>query len=109
MNLNEETYLEKLEEDYHDLVISEYKLENKNAVDKPIVESFSFVEANSCEFIGSKMLFNPLLFLTKSINPLKAETRKLPIDFIFSQSDKTIINITIPTGFEVVCVIVSSS
>ena len=101
MNLNEETYLEKLEEDYHDLVISEYKLENKNAVDKPIVESFSFVEANSCEFIGSKMLFNPLLFLTKSINPLKAETRKLPIDFIFSQSDKTIINITIPTGFEV--------
>jgi hypothetical protein len=101
INLNEETYLEKLQEDYHDLVISEYKLENEKAVDKPIVESFSFVEANSCEFIGSKMLFNPLLFLTKSINPLKAETRKLPIDFIFPQSDKTTIIITIPTGFEV--------
>ncbi|HRZ31922.1 MAG TPA: DUF3857 domain-containing protein [Flavobacterium sp.] len=99
--LSVESYIEKLEKDYYNMVISEYKLENENAVDKPIVESFSFVEANSCEFIGSKMLFNPLLFLTKSINPLKAETRKLPIDFIFSQSDKTIINITIPTGFEV--------
>jgi hypothetical protein len=99
--MNKIAYIEKLESDHQDIVISEYKIENENLFDKPIIQTFSFVEESACDFIGSTIVFNPLLFLTKSINPLKAETRKLPIDFIFPQSDKTIFNIIIPEGYEI--------
>ncbi len=99
--MNKTAYVEKLESDHQDIVISEYKIENEYLFDKPIIQTFSFVEENACDFIGSSIVFNPLLFLTKSINPLKAETRKLPIDFIFPQSDKTIFTISIPEGYEI--------
>lgn len=98
---NQENYIEKLEDQYQNIQIDEFSIENLKDNDKPILETFSFSSADDSEFNGDKIMLNPFLFLTKSINPFKAEKRDLPIDFVFPTQEKFMININIPDGFKV--------
>jgi hypothetical protein len=68
---------------------------------QPIVENYSFKHNNSVEIIGDKIYFSPLLFLAQTENPFKQETRTYPVDFVYPNQDKYLINITIPDGYAV--------
>ncbi|MCK5442238.1 MAG: DUF3857 domain-containing protein, partial [Maribacter sp.] len=100
-DIDEETYLEKLEETYDGLEISEYSIKDKNVVGKPIVESFSFNKEDGVEIIGDKMYLSPLFWYTMSENPFKLENRDYPIDFTYPWQDKYMINVKIPEGYKV--------
>lgn len=96
-----ESYLEMLEKRLNNIEIGDYELTNKTELAKPAIESYSFKHNNSVEVIGDKMYFSPMLFLAMTQNPFKQETRKYPIDFLYPNQDKYLINITIPEGYAV--------
>lgn len=99
--LTEDDYLEKLEKKYQGIEITDFELQNKNELTKPIVENYSFESQNGMEVIGDKMYFSPLLFFAATKNPFTQENREYPIDFFFPQQDKYTVSITIPDGYEV--------
>ncbi|WP_411030239.1 DUF3857 domain-containing protein [Spongiimicrobium sp. 3-5] len=99
--VDEDSYLEKLENDLNGLEISNYKVLNKEHVGKAIVETYDFFMESQLEVIGDKIYFSPLLFKQTKENPFKLEKRDYPIDFAFPWQDKYIINIVIPEGYKV--------
>jgi len=101
-NKNEESYLEKLEQQLGDLKITDYKIENeKTNLINPISESYSFTSENQTEIVGDKMLVNALLFFTRSKNPFTQEKRQNPIYFGYPSQEKFNLNIEIPEGYSV--------
>lgn len=99
-NSNQDVYVEKLEAD-NNLTIEEYKIENEKEVEKMIIETYSFSNANTLDMSGDKIIVYPLLFFTNKINPFKQEVRTMPVDFLFPRQDKYMINISIPKGYQV--------
>ena len=98
---NKENYLEKIENDFQGIQITDYKIENSKILSKPIIENFTFTANNQCEIIGDKMYINPLLFFTESKNPFVEEKRELPIYFGYPRQEKYNITIQIPEGYVV--------
>lgn len=97
----EETYLEKLENEYDKIEIKEYQRTNEKNINLPVSEVFSFTSSNSTEVIGGKIYINPMLFYASHENPFKQEVREYPVDFGFPFMDKYAINIQIPEGFKI--------
>jgi len=99
-SLKEEEYLDKLENDYNKIEISEYTRTNEKEILMPTLESYSFT-GNLCEVIGGKIYVNPMLFFTNDKNPFKQEVREYPVDFSYPYADKFNITIQIPDGYSV--------
>ncbi|SHI51108.1 DUF3857 domain-containing protein [Flavobacterium terrae] len=97
--LNQDSYLEKLENRYDGIEISDYESQNKIEIDKPFIEMFSFRDTKAVEKIGDKLYFSPLAFLKIEENPFKLETRNYPVDFGYPFQDKYNIVINIPEGY----------
>lgn len=101
-NMKNENYLEKKENEFNGIEISDYTIENKNTdLSKAVVEKFTFASNNHCEIIGGKMFINPLLFFTTNKNPFVQEKRKMPIYFGYPRQEKYNLNLEIPEGYEV--------
>ncbi len=100
-NINEDMYLESIENKYQGLEIGDYKIDNVNEIYKPIVEEFSFVDKGNVEIIDNKIYMTPITFLTIKENPFKAETRKYPIDFNFPMRYSCSFSVKIPAGYKV--------
>lgn len=81
--------------------IKEYSIINKSDVSLPLIENFSYTSNSLCDIIGDKIYISPLLFYTKSQNPFRQEQRSYPLDFMFPQEERFIININIPEGYVV--------
>jgi hypothetical protein len=99
--LNQEMYLEKLEQKYSGILISDYIVENSTKYDQNIMEMYSFSNENDESRTSDFISFNPFLFLTDKINPFKQEKRTMPIDFKFPTQEKYMITINIPEGYKV--------
>jgi hypothetical protein len=101
-NMKNENYLEKKENEFNGIKISDYNIENKNTdLSKAVVEKFTFASNNHCEIIGGKLFINPLLFFTMDKNPFVQEKRKMPIYFGYPRQEKYNFNFEIPEGYEV--------
>ncbi|MTH16899.1 DUF3857 domain-containing protein [Flavobacterium sp. LC2016-01] len=100
--VNENSYLEKLENDLGNIEITDYKIENKNVnFSKPVQEEFNFKAKNAYDFIGGKIYLRPILFFTDLTNPFKQEKRQMPIYFGFPGQDTYNVFLDIPDGFVV--------
>lgn len=99
--LNQDSYLEKLESKYDGLEIYDYEGQNKDEIDKPFIETFSFRDTKAVEKIGDKLYLSPLAFLKIEENPFKLETRNYPVDFGYPFQDKYNIVINLPEGYVV--------
>ncbi|WP_420572035.1 DUF3857 domain-containing protein [Kordia sp.] len=99
--VNQEDYLEKLENAIEDIEIEEHDVKNLKEIGKPVLESYSFVKESQGEVIGDKMYFSPLFFLATTENIFKAEERVYPVDFGYPWKRKIMMNIKIPEGYEV--------
>jgi hypothetical protein len=101
-NMKNENYLEKKENEFNGIEISDYTIENKNTdLSKAVVEKFTFASNNHCEIIGGKMFINPLLFFTTNKNPFVQDKRTMPIYFGYPRQEKYNLNFEIPEGYEV--------
>ncbi|WP_395065988.1 DUF3857 domain-containing protein [Flavobacterium sp.] len=101
VELSNQTYIEKLEKKFNNIEISELVIDNKTQLDLPVSETFTFKTNNSIEKIGDKMYFSPMLFFAQKENPFKSETREYPIDFVYPDQERYLLNITIPEGYVV--------
>lgn len=100
-NVEEDAYLEKLENANSKIEINEYSRANEENLTLPVMETYSFSGSNLCERIGEKMYLSPMLFFTDRKNPFKQEVRAYPVDYSFPFSEKYTINIQIPDGYKV--------
>lgn len=99
-SVDEEEYLEHLENTFNGMEVSEYELKNKDNIGKPLEETYSFSKENACDVIGDKVYLSPMLFFTTEENPFKLDKREYPIDFSYPWADKYMVNIKIPSGYE---------
>lgn len=98
-NVDKESYIDKLNDDFEEINISEYKIDNVENLSQKIVETFSFIDNKNVENIGGKLYFSPMMFFKLKENPFKLETRKYPIDFNFPFKDSYVFTINIPEGY----------
>lgn len=99
LGVNQQNYLENLENDFAGLEISNYNVENTKDASTAVNENFSFTINNQSEIIGDKIYIDPLLFFTPTKNPFVLEKRDFPIYFGYPTQSKYNINITIPDGY----------
>ena len=99
--INEESYLELLQEGKGDILISELTKENENAIGQNVKEVYQFEINNGIEAIGDKLYVNPLLFLSEKENPFKAEERTYPIYLNYPVEYASTINFMIPKGYKI--------
>jgi hypothetical protein len=100
-NLSSEAYIKVLEKDKGNLLISNLEVEGKDNLTEPVKITYEYTMDNALEEIGDKLYLSPLLFLITQENPFKQDERKLPIDLMYPMSDKYIINIMMPDGYDV--------
>ncbi len=96
---NDKDLLSKLEKDNQNIEIIDLKINNKEDIYKPIVQTLTFESDNQAEIIGDNIYFSPLLFLAEKENPFKLEERKFPVDFGAPWEEKYTISIKIPEGY----------
>ncbi len=97
----EDSYLEKLEKNYGNIEINDYKVTNIDDLENPVSETYSFKGNNSVEIIGGKMFLSPLLFFAENVNPFKQDKREYPVDFVYPIEDKHILTINLPEGYAI--------
>ncbi|WP_299557036.1 DUF3857 domain-containing protein [Seonamhaeicola sp.] len=98
---DKDAYLEKLENRYNGIEISDYEVKNDKELLKPIIESYKFVKESQADIIGDKMYFSPLFYLKTSENPFKLEKREFPIDFGYPSITSHRVTINIPDGYKI--------
>ena len=101
VGLNEQQYLEKLENRSNQIEISEYQRNNEHEIYQPVQENFSFKGNNFCDVVADKIFISPMLFLSPKQNPFDQEKREYPVDFGFPFQDRYNITFEIPQGYEI--------
>ncbi|MBU2929188.1 transglutaminase domain-containing protein [Winogradskyella psychrotolerans] len=99
--LTTEDHIKSLEKDKGDIEISELTIENTDDITQPIKVSYEYELMDGIDEVGDKLYFSPLLFLAIKENPFKLEEREYPIDFVIPFTDKFMVNIMIPDGYDV--------
>lgn len=99
--INQQHYLEEVENDLNGIQISDYEILNSKDFSKPLVETFVFTTDNECEIIGDKMYINPQFFFTQTKNPFVQDKREFPIYFGYPKQEKMNVSINIPEGYVV--------
>ncbi|WP_458627708.1 transglutaminase domain-containing protein [Winogradskyella sp. PC D3.3] len=99
--LTEEDHIISLEKDKGDIEISELIVENNKDITQPIKITYQYELSDGIDEVGDKLYFSPLLFLATKENPFKLEEREYPIDFIIPYTDKNMVNIMLPEGYDV--------
>jgi hypothetical protein len=92
---------EYLESKTSGLTVTEFTMENMDEVNKPMNITYTGIYKNGINKIGDKLYITPLLYDSNDENPFKLEKRTLPLDLSFPVETKTIVNLSIPEGYEV--------
>ncbi|WP_158844130.1 DUF3857 domain-containing protein [Algibacter sp. L1A34] len=101
IDVDRDDFIEKLENKYDGLEISDYDVKNGLDLGKPIIESYKFVKESQADIIGDKMYFSPLFFLRTTDNPFKLSEREFPVDFGYPfQTDSKLV-VKIPEGYKI--------
>ncbi len=96
----EEEFIEDIEKD-NDIEISDFQLKSAGSIYKPVLESFSFSAEDQFDVIDGSLYIAPMFHMAYDENPFKLDHREYPVDFGYPQTDKRIINIEIPEGYDV--------
>lgn len=96
----EEDHITSLEEKYN-IEIDDYKVLNKQVLNKPITQSIKFTGDSQIEEINNKLYFTPLFFLATTENTFKTKERNFPVDYGMPWQDKFSVSLTIPEGYTV--------
>ena len=100
-DIDEDAFLEKLENKYGGLEITEFKVTNAKDLSKPVTETYKFVKESQADIIGNKIYFSPLFFLATKENPFKLEKREFPVDFGYPSESVYRVIINLPEGYKV--------
>ena len=101
IEVDEDDFIEKLENKYNGMEISDFEVKNAKDFSKAVSETYSFTLENQADVIGDKIYFSPLFFLRTSKNPFKLKKREFPVDFRYPSQTTQRILIKIPEGYKV--------
>ncbi|WP_166924710.1 DUF3857 and transglutaminase domain-containing protein [Flavobacterium poyangense] len=97
-----DSYLEKLENEFAGIEIKEYNVENKEEdLSSAVVEKINFVLNSPFDIIGGKIFMKPLLGFGYGKNPFNQENRQMPIHFNFKDQLNYSLSCQIPEGYDV--------
>ncbi|AWA29646.1 hypothetical protein HYN48_05855 [Flavobacterium magnum] len=99
--MNQDQYLERLENDLNKIAISHYSVENTEDLTEPIKEAFDFTSDGLAEIIGDRMYLSPSLFLQQPKNIFTGDERQLPVFFGYPKQSKIVVTLEIPKGYSV--------
>lgn len=94
-------HIKKLESGNGSIEIFDLNFENAKDVTNPVDVSYKYELQDAVANIGDNLYLQPMLFQAMKESPFKADTRLYPIDFTYPVSEKYIINIMLPDGYEV--------
>lgn len=101
-DLTKEQQQNKLYKSYKNIAIKNFRISNLEQLDKAIVTSIQFETSNFNEHLDGKIFINPLLFLSDTKNPFKADERSYPVFFNKPWAVSKTIYITIPDKYDIV-------
>jgi len=101
IGVDEGDFLEKLENKYGGLEISDYTVKNENDLSEAVQESYKFIKESQADIIGDKLYFSPMFFLRTDENPFKLEKRDYPVDFGYPSSVNFRIIVNLPEGYKI--------
>lgn len=96
-----EKFIEDIKKNRPEWDIEKYDIEIPPHAGKPFVEKIKCSIEGRVEDMGDILFLNPLLGTKWEENPFKGEKRIYPIDFVTSQTDRLVIQLKLPEGYQV--------
>lgn len=100
-NLATSEWIKELGSTYSGVELSNISFDNLEKPSESVILKYDFEAFDGIEEAGGKIFISPLFFVRTKENPFKTAIRKLPIDFGHTGRSQTIVNLTIPEGYEV--------
>ena len=100
-NATKENTISQLQDDYTGLKINTAEIQNIYKLDQPVNIEFEGMYSKGTDVVGDKVYITPLLYKSISENPFKLESRLYPLDLDHPIVNKTIVNMSLPEGYEV--------
>lgn len=91
---------ENVFKNFPDLELEEFEIDNEEVSDQPFLVKIKFKTDNFLRKESEYMFLEPLMMRMIEENPFKNDARKFPVDFACPISEKYIITILIPEGYE---------
>ena len=82
-----------------DIIIQNYQLNGKTDFSPRVSETMEFTK--QCDATDDRIYVNPLILVPMKETPFKDETRELPVEFPYKQSETINTVITLPNGYTV--------
>lgn len=101
LETDKKQFLEAIENKHKGIEIDGFEVLNDVDISKPVIESYKFSLESQADIIANKLYLSPMLFLKIKENPFKLEKREFPVDFGYPSSTRYMINIDIPSGYQV--------
>ncbi|MGY5849957.1 DUF3857 domain-containing protein [Salegentibacter sp. F14] len=98
---NPDNYIEILEKDKGNIVISNLKIHNREGKGEKLQQSYEFNLENGLEVINDNIYLKPLIFAGMTENPFKEDERAYPVIFDFPSLKKNTVTLMIPDGYEI--------
>lgn len=100
-NLSASEWAKTLGTIYSGTEFSNILFDNLEKPSEAVTLKYDFEAFGGVEEAGGKIFMSPLFYVQTKENPFKSQTRKLPVDFGHTGRSQTIVNLTIPDGYEV--------
>ena len=84
-----------------DVEIKNLNHKNLDNLNKKLVSTADFHIPNEEEPIADFIYFNPIIYSSFSENPFKSETRQYMVDFPYPFEEKILMEIELPSGYEI--------
>ncbi|MGB3591812.1 MAG: DUF3858 domain-containing protein [Nonlabens sp.] len=97
----QEKQKEYLEDGNDNVKVIDYSIENLKNPSQPLKLNYKVDYADAFQEIGDKLYISPLLFESSQENPFKLEKRNFAVELPYPMKNTSIVNITIPDGYEV--------
>jgi len=99
--LNDQQYVDNLMDTHPGIVITDFVIENKDVLDKGVVEKYDLEIEDAVTVMDNQAYLNMFLMEQLKENEFKSEDRKYPIDFIFKRATTGVIRLTLPENVTV--------
>lgn len=100
-NVSPASYINQLENNKENIVITGLNVENRDQPGTEIKESYAFEIKEGLEERNGKLHLKPLLYLAEKENPFKSAERAYPVTMDFPSTTTQTVNIMVPDGYEV--------
>jgi hypothetical protein len=95
---SEQEYIADFDKNTDALEVVDFKVENVDDIDKPLVEKMNIEIHHSAE---TNFLFNPIIMGRWDENPFRSKERLYPVDFGIPIEYVTVVNLEYPANYEV--------